>query len=213
METELWCAPHIHLAKVDDDIVVLDVTADRYSCLPDAASVIHLMAGGAMVTHESIADDLVRAGLAAPRPPQTPRPLPVSPHKEASTSPRPRRSDIMRASLCLITATLAFRGRAFASLVDPGRRPSILTARPSDVRLADLIGAARKARPWIPFEGECLQRAFLLRAFLANRGIAANWVFGVRTKPFAAHCWLQIGDTVVGDRLERVNLYTPIMVA
>lgn len=213
METELWCVPNIHLAKVDDDVVVLDVTADRYSCLPDAAFVIQLMKGGAIVTHGSVADDLVRAGLAVSGAPQTPRPLPVPPEREASVSPRPRRSDIVRAILCLITATLAFRGRSFAALLKTGRRPSIMTARPSEVQLANLIGAARKARSWIPLEGECLQRAFLLRAFLANRGIAADWVFGVRTKPFAAHCWLQIGDVVVGDRLERVSLYTPIMVA
>ena len=44
-------------------------------------------------------------------------------------------------------------------------------------------------------------------------GIATQWLFGVRTWPFAAHCWLQIGNLVVGDRLERVRFYTPILAA
>jgi hypothetical protein len=74
-----------------------------------------------------------------------------------------------------------------------------------------LLAAARRARPWLPFEGECLQRTFLLRYFLARSGVATDWVFGVRTWPFSAHCWLQIGDLVVGDRLERVQRFTPIM--
>jgi len=74
-----------------------------------------------------------------------------------------------------------------------------------------LVGAARIVRPWVPSEGECLQRAFQLRRLLARRGIAVDWVFGVRTWPFGAHCWLQSGDMLVGDRLERVGRYTPIM--
>lgn len=213
METELWCAPNIHLAKVDDDVIVLDATADHYSCLPDAALFVDLANGGAIVTQAPVADDLVRAGLAMHESLQPPRPPHVTPRREVTASPRPRWPDTVRAGLCFITATLAFRGRSFVALLENGRRTPTGATQPSEAQLANLIGAARKARPWIPFEGECLQRAFLLRAFLTNRGIASDWVFGVRTKPFAAHCWLQIGDVVVGDRLERVSLYTPIMVA
>ena len=40
---------------------------------------------------------------------------------------------------------------------------------------------------------------------------AAVWVFGVRTWPFSAHCWLQIGDAVLDDDPERVGIYPPIL--
>ncbi|WP_312062938.1 lasso peptide biosynthesis B2 protein [Brevundimonas sp.] len=46
---------------------------------------------------------------------------------------------------------------------------------------------------------------------LASRGRGATWVFGVRTWPFSAHCWLQVGDVLLDDDLDRVALYTPIM--
>lgn len=83
--------------------------------------------------------------------------------------------------------------------------------RYSEEKLSRLVGATRISRTWVPGEGECLQRSFQLRHVLAARGVRADWVFGVRTWPFNAHCWLQIGDLVVGDRLARVRRYTPIM--
>ena len=46
---------------------------------------------------------------------------------------------------------------------------------------------------------------------LRARGFDALWVFGVRTWPFSAHCWLQVGLTALDDDLERLAAYTPIM--
>lgn len=213
MPRSLWCAQSIHLARVDDDIVVLDVAADRYSALLEAAETIRLDPDGRIVAaHDGLAEDLVRAGLAASTPPM-PRRTPIVALREAEVAPHPSRSERLRAGAALVAATLAFRGKTFAALLDAPPPPPASTQAVAADRLAELIGAARRARPWIPFEGECLQRAYLMRAYLAKRRIATDWVFGVRTRPFAAHCWLQIGDRVVADRLERVRLYTPIMVA
>jgi hypothetical protein len=36
-------------------------------------------------------------------------------------------------------------------------------------------------------------------------------VFGVRTWPFHAHCWLQVEDVVLDDHHERIGAYTPLM--
>lgn len=70
----------------------------------------------------------------------------------------------------------------------------------------------REHLPFVPGQGECLYRACLLRSYLAGRGLGSSWVFGVRTWPFAAHCWLQCGDLVLDDDPDRVALYTPILV-
>lgn len=96
MTSDLWCAENVSMVRVFEDVVVLDLAADRYECLVDAA---------------------------------------------AGIDPRP-----------------------------DGR------LEVDDAGLAD----------------------------------ALVWVFGVRTWPFAAHCWIQIGDLVVGDVLDRVRGYTPI---
>lgn len=58
----------------------------------------------------------------------------------------------------------------------------------------------------------CLQDSLMLVEFLARRGLVPDWVFGVRLAPFAAHCWVQHGSTVLNDYVERVKVYTPIMV-
>jgi hypothetical protein len=59
---------------------------------------------------------------------------------------------------------------------------------------------------------ECLYDSLALIEFLARNGICADWVFGVQTRPFAAHCWVQHGDIVFNDTVEHVSGYTPIMV-
>jgi hypothetical protein len=38
-------------------------------------------------------------------------------------------------------------------------------------------------------------------------------VIGVKLNPFAAHCWLQVGDVVLNDLPERVAAFTPILTA
>lgn len=66
-------------------------------------------------------------------------------------------------------------------------------------------------RPFFPAEYLCLFDSLLLVEFLAQKGIYPTWVFGVRTKPWGAHCWVQQSDVVLNDYLERVRNYTPIM--
>ena len=215
MTTTLWCAPDIYLAALDEDLIVLDVANDRYDCLIGVGPFVCPRANGGVELHDStVVDALREAGVdldARPRPPRASS----SPPRRAATPSRAATSDVLRAGLSLAAATAAFQGKSLSALV----RFRLPKASPAAVASLDesalniLLAAERSARPWVPFEGECLQRTFLLRYFLAGRGVATDWVFGVRTWPFAAHCWLQIDDLVVGDRLERVRRFTPIMTA
>jgi hypothetical protein len=51
----------------------------------------------------------------------------------------------------------------------------------------------------------------VLLEYLAWYRIFPTWVFGVQTRPFAAHCWLQHENIVLNDTVEHVTRYTPIM--
>lgn len=211
---ELWCAPHIRMARLDEDIIVLNILEDRYDGLLAAAGHISIPARGRLLARDAnVAHDLLGAGLATLEPPPSPAPPAapiVPPARELESVAPASRLDAWRAALVLTTAALAFRRLTFARLLDD--RPPPTSARPVDhPQLARLLAAARAARIWIPFEGQCLKRSFQLRRFLADNGIATDWVFGVRTWPFGAHCWLQVNDLVIGDRLERVARYTPIL--
>jgi hypothetical protein len=45
---------------------------------------------------------------------------------------------------------------------------------------------------------------------LVRNGIGSAVMFGVMTRPFKAHCWVQIEDVVLNDSLDHVRLFTPI---
>jgi hypothetical protein len=85
-------------------------------------------------------------------------------------------------------------------------------APPPDAGLLADLAAFRRMAPWLPLDGLCLYRSHLLWSYLTALGHRANWMFGVRTWPFRAHCWLQAGDVALDDEAERVSAYHPIMV-
>lgn len=51
-----------------------------------------------------------------------------------------------------------------------------------------------------------------MKRMLARQGCHADLVIGV-TLPFSAHCWVQLGSTVLTDSLDLVQAYKPILVA
>lgn len=215
MTGELWCAAGVYLARVGEDIVVLDVNADQYHCLLDGADWIVVGDGGSIaVPDESAANLLLETGFAVRERPHSSRRTPHPARRPLAAASPPSGRTILRAGFELAAATMSFRGKSLHQLVrscGPASSPAPHALH--DVRtLIESVAAVQAALPWIPFEGECLQRAFQVRRVLARRGIRPDWVFGVRTWPFAAHCWLQIGDLVIADTLDRVTRYTPIMV-
>lgn len=45
----------------------------------------------------------------------------------------------------------------------------------------------------------CLQRSLAVAVLCRLRGTWPTWCTGVRTDPFRAHAWVQVGDTPVGE--------------
>lgn len=213
MPDMLWPADDAFIAMVETDAIILTVSTDRYACLMDAGDLFGVAENGGIIPADAgAADALLTSGLVHRCQPSKPRKQASRPRNEAPTDAHAPLSAVIRSTVQLSLATLAFRRLSFVELVgaeppDPKPRPML-----DPVTLPRLLAGYRQALPWIPFEGECLQRAFLLRRLLEWHGVQADWVFGVRTWPFSAHCWLQIGDCVVGDTVGRVKSYTPIMV-
>ncbi len=208
----LWCSPGVFMAKVDNDLIVLDIDKDAYHCMLATADALRLGNDGALTTRSAeLADALLDAGLALPTAPAQLRLAPISAERELSSPSAPQRVKLVRVAIAWGAAALAFQRKPLKDLIRFGNTCRRGDSACDETLLCELVGAARIARSWMPFEGECLQRSFQLRCILAERGIATDWVFGVRTWPFNAHCWLQRGDLVIGDRLARVRRYTPIM--
>jgi hypothetical protein len=76
-------------------------------------------------------------------------------------------------------------------------------------RLLPVFGAMRAL--FLSTRSLCLLESIVLLEFFARYRLYPQWVFGVQTRPFAAHCWLQHGHLVLNDTAERVSAYTPIM--
>jgi hypothetical protein len=74
-----------------------------------------------------------------------------------------------------------------------------------------VIAAFKNLRPLYPRPYLCLFDSLALLEFLASYGSFPRVVFGVVADPFQAHCWLQEGNVVLDDDLERVGRYKPIL--
>lgn len=213
-----WLADGVHFAWTGADIVTLDLRTDAYGLLTDAADRVRPRTGHAIASDDdAVMTALIEAGLVTPTRSARPAALSVPPPETAflpgaagDSARGPRLSPKLAAAAGALSATARFHRSTLPTLllaVGATRR----TPR-SPVRLADAYAAFDAVLPWIPFEGQCLQRAFMLRRHLVRCGQPARWVIGVRTWPFLAHAWVQVGPCVVGDSLERVRTFTPILV-
>ncbi len=66
-------------------------------------------------------------------------------------------------------------------------------------------------RPFYDRPYLCLFDSLALMKFLVRSSLNATWIFGVRTNPFQAHCWVQTGTVVLNDTFDNVSTYSPIM--
>jgi hypothetical protein len=209
----LWLGPDVNAVAIDDDLVFLDVRADSYLCLVGAADRIRLVGDGGLMAADEDAEALKAAGLAITTAHSASTPLPPKPTRDLAWNGRAlSRGEIAAASAAIIHTALVFRTRTFPQLLRGARLPAAErgTARASEP-LLETVAAFARARPWMPIGGECLKRSYLLLAYLRRLGLDADWVIGVRTWPFRAHCWLQAGDVALDDDVERLAAYTPIL--
>lgn len=211
--------PEVGMAAVGEDLVFLDVAQDAYLCMPGGASAIRRASFGLIIDDQAIAEDLVEAGLIEDRAGapagQTPAPPAMSDLRTHSIA-RPRlgeqlsfgsltvlrAGDYHRRSLQQMLAIVRHRGSGT-------RRYSALAPDPDLLRRAAVFD---RLLPWAPRQEACLYRSFMLLRFLGDFGREANWVFGVRTRPFEAHCWIQAGGVVLNDTADHARTYAPILV-
>lgn len=213
----LFLAHGVHAVSVAHDLVFLDTEADAYFCLGGAAEFCRLGPGGQIdVTAQEVAVQLLGAGLlseeATPERPSMPVRPTASTHLSWQGETAVSAAVLADAVRVTITARRVFPRSSFAQLLR-GPPPAGSTRSDPTPALIEALAQFEQLRPWLPLDGECLLRSYHLRAFLRRRGHDALWVFGVRTWPFGAHCWLQVGETVLDEDLERLAAYQPIMAA
>ncbi len=208
-------APDRHVAVCGDDLVFLDVAAGSYSCIPDGGELLQDLGEhfSLEIPEPTFGEALAEAGWITRGFAAQPRPALRRPARSLSIEAgKASAQDVWRMGQALSDVAAHNHGRSFAHLIATARRGRPVQGAADLQALAHQVGAFRALLPWVPFQGVCLYRSFLLLNFLRHAGLGAVWAFGVRTWPFEAHCWLQAGDLVLDDHLDHVAGYTPILV-
>lgn len=206
----------VFAAQIGEDLVLLDLLQDRYLCLPALGAEAGLSPDRRTVRQilPAQAAALGEAGLLSEIG-SAPSALPALPARglDWSLAVEPSRADRLRLARSVLDLATGYMGRGLGEVVAASRAP------PHGDGSASLEAVGREARlfhrlvVWAPVGPKCVARSFLLRRFLRRAGCDAAWVFGVRTWPFSAHCWLQHGEVVLDDAPERVAQFEPILAA
>ena len=230
-------ATHVFVCRDEDYIVVLDLKQDRYFAL-DAAKTAMLSSviSGWPVPAQQVTDPEV-GGTAeeALRPllhrgwlleestggrEATPVRLPRAETQLTGDGDSRAEKVGLRTLFAFVVASIfakaALRFWPFDRVV---RRVAQRKARYSNAdepldleRARRLIEAFERIRVFLfSSRDECLHDSLAVLEFLARHRIFPSWVFGVRARPFAAHCWVQDADVVFNDTPEHVRTYVPIM--
>lgn len=228
---------HVFVCLQGEHVVFLDVLNDRYFCL-EAARTASLgaivpgwpVAGTTHLPEIPTADDsspivalLVERGLLSldARSGKSATPVCVDPGTSELTADTYQGSNragvacITRFTACAVRTSFTLRFRPFARVVERVRlRNQRHTADAFDEdRAHRLIAMFTSLRPFFfTAKDMCLFETLALSEFLAQHDLFPRWVFGVRARPFAAHCWLQHGAILLNDTLDHIGRYTPIMV-
>ncbi len=212
----------VYFAVVGGDLVFLDSRNDQYFCIAGAGS-----ANGEGLTEEVLLElreaGLLAAAGAAGVGGRTPTGCIAAEGDLAEAGCRNEKVTL-RQFLALFLAAAITGAQLIAPRPAKWLRHSRrrdpdqwnrgrLRPRPEHGRAMALAASFERIRPWVPRSGRCLPASMLLLRFLKLQGLRADWVFGVRTHPFEAHCWVQHDGVVLNDSLEHVRWFTPIAIA
>lgn len=214
-ENLFWCS-------CGERVVLLDLAADRYFCLPPVATPAFRRLSEGLEAGE---DDcrslrgLIERGLivedAATRASQqaVPLPEPAGDMLEAAvTAPLPA---IVRAGFFEAWAAWQLRRRPLLTVarrMEEKGRQAALRPSSSEARLREVVLAFERTTLVFARSGRCLARAVAVHAACCAEGIRPRVVLGVRMDPFRAHAWVQLEDRVVVGEFEQVRLFTRIAV-
>lgn len=129
---------------------------------------------------------------------------------------RPKSLAVLNFMRAYTMAAGCFRARRIAFFINRLLRKDLSGPTEDSKMLEHIAGAVRcfnAIRLWAyTAKRACLLDSLVLTAYLAFERLPSTLIFGVKTKPFGAHAWVQYGPHVLNDDVESVLEYTPILV-
>jgi len=232
-------APHVYPCVSGQHVVLMDLERDKYVAVvpahrlaswvrgwpvgavqaaepphnadgaPDAL-ISQMLAHGMLVTDPHVGKSAV--------PVTTVRPQRGLVEFDLDMRPKTTAAQLWRFGRSCLRAQLSLKLRPIQSIVEAVRerkaqREAGAPQAADPARLRSLVTAFARLRPlFYTLRSACLLDSLTLLHFLSAEGIHPDWVFGVKTEPFDAHCWVQQGELLLNDVPDRVRQYSPILI-
>jgi hypothetical protein len=232
-------APHVYPCVSGQHVVLMDLERDKYVAVVPAHRLAPWVRGwpvGAMPVADSphnadsgedaLVSQMLAHGMLVTDPHVGKLAVPVTTDRpqrglvefDLDIRPQATAAQLWRFGRSCLRAQLSLKLRPIQSIVETVRdRKARRAARDPQqadlVRLRSLVTAFARLRPlFYTLRSACLLDSLTLLHFLSAEDIHPDWVFGVKTEPFDAHCWVQHGEVLLNDIPDRVRQYSPILV-
>lgn len=242
MSASYFLSPHVHVCVAGKQVVLLDLERDKYLSMAcaspigrwvrgwpvpasDAGSTSEVLAPptesdaenrllAKMIAQGLLVKDASIGKEASPVVAEQPKYAIVE--YDLNSRPRTTLAHLWRLCTAYGAAKWALKRRPIKEVVQAVRlrkkRASSATVI-TTAALRPLVTAFVHLRPlFFTAKDACLLDSLTLVNFLAGYGVFPEWVFGVKTDPFYAHCWVQQGDFVFNDTADYVRGFSPILV-
>lgn len=212
----------VHFCMTGGRAIFLNLHRNRYFALPSASNTrfAQIVGEGRMgtlsadglkqlATSENVTADSIRLSDSAS---STALADPTCDRLSEPDTPVPTRLVVL-AWITGLTAKLLVRLfplRALLARLPSGTGHDVVAADDRDMNR--IAAAFRKAGLLMPSDGNCLPLTLAFVWLCRRFGHNPALVIGVRVNPFAAHCWSQLGASVLNDSCERVRPFQPILI-
>jgi len=242
MGASYFLSPHVHVCVAGKQVVLLDLERDKYLSMayasplgrwvrgwpvppPDAGATNEVVSPATELDLENrLLAKMVAQGLlvqdasigkeASPVVAEPPKYTMVE--YDLNSRPRTTLAHLWRLCVAYTAAKWALRRHPIKEVVQATRlrkkqASSATVITPATLR--PVVTAFVHLRPlFFTAKDACLLDSLTLVNFLAGYGVFPQWIFGVKTDPFYAHCWVQQGDFVCNDTADYVRGFSPILV-
>jgi hypothetical protein len=233
-----FLSPHVHVCVAGRQVVLLDLERDKYLSLEYSHPVGRWVSGwpvpidpapaqpavvpgerengvlAKMISQGLLVADPTKGKEAAPVVSQQPRAALVE--YDLDVCPHTNLAQLWNLFGAYAAAKWSLRHRPIRAVVEAAGLRGSRARSPQAVDIATarpLVTAFLYLRPWFyTARNACLLDSLTLVNFLARYGVHPQWIFGVKTDPFYAHCWVQQSDYVFNDTADYVRGFSPILV-
>lgn len=228
-----FLSTHAYVCELDDVAIVLDLRGDTYLGVDaqhlcdlrarignwpsgeDHREAEHRDSSGS----ERLIADLLARGILTDSPTSRQR-SPVMSPTIALTVPRlpqARRriplAHVAQFSIAYLDVVWHLRRNGLEALIDwLRRRQSLIHREHVKEDTMDRLASFLWLRTWCyTARQRCLFDSLVLSVYLTRGMVACSFAIGVAIKPFMAHSWVQIGESVLNDTVEHVQDFKPIL--